>query len=341
MMRKSMSRFAVLLMACFVCFGGVMAGSTVTVEAKAAAKLSAKSVTIAMGGQKTIKLKNGKGKWTIQGNGVAKIKKKTKTYATITPIKAGTTTLTCKVGKKTLKCTVNVLNNRVGSTKDLETQTLLVGRGVRSEYELAEGFKYLYAEADQSMASFKVTPNANGTKLTIEIKGNKPGLFEPRFIFLDEDGRVVTLRMRIVIINGFRGNAKAKKTDANYKAWRRNTIATMVDADMSTWEIIDAIGYLISTGRYSGKDGSTGKQLWYGGNGTCVSGAKMMDDFLKDMGITSKVRFAGKDKPKNDIFGAKLWYGSQHRNVAMTLGGKKYYLNPQPAFQWPYGTIKR
>ena len=110
---------------------------------------------------------------------------------------------------------------------------------------------------------------------------------------------------------------------------------------MSTWEIIDAVGTLISTGRYSMKGGATGLQLWYGGNGTCVSGAKMMNDFMKDLGVKCMVHFAGNDAFPVDIYGYNVGYGSGHKNVRVTLGGKRYELNPQPGIPWPLGTVRR
>ena len=115
----------------------------------------------------------------------------------------------------------------------------------------------------------------------------------------------------------------------------------MVSADMTTWQIIDAIGTLISTGKYSSKGGATGMQLWYGGNGTCISGATMMDDFMGDLGITSKVHFMGNSGGSTDIYGYGIFYGTQHKNTWIKLGGKRYELNPQPGMAWPIGIVKR
>jgi hypothetical protein len=55
-------------------------------------------------------------------------------------------------------------------------------------------------------------------------------------------------------------------------------------------------------------------QLWYGGNGTCVSGAKMMNDFMKDLGIRCKVHFAGNDGGAVDIYGYNFMYIPQLRS---------------------------
>ena len=82
-------------------------------------------------------------------------------------------------------------------------------------------------------------------------------------------------------------------------------------------------------------------QLWYGGNGTCVSGAKMMHDFMNDLGIRSKVHFAGKDKGPKDIYGNYMQYNKGHKNIYITMGGKTYEVNPQPGVPWPLGTVAR
>ena len=78
--------------------------------AAAAPKLVKSEATIAVGETVKAKVKNGKttGKWKVKNAKIAKIKKKTKTYATIVGLKAGKTTMTVKSGKDTLKFTVTV-----------------------------------------------------------------------------------------------------------------------------------------------------------------------------------------------------------------------------------------
>ncbi len=110
---------------------------------------------------------------------------------------------------------------------------------------------------------------------------------------------------------------------------------------MTTWEIINALGTLIDSGKYGMKGGATGMQLWYGGNGTCVSGAKMMKDFMDDLGIKSSIHFMGNKRGAKDINGWYIMYASQHKNTWVTLGGKTYELNPQPGQMWPIGIVKR
>ena len=116
---------------------------------------------------------------------------------------------------------------------------------------------------------------------------------------------------------------------------------SLVSSGMSSWEIVDAIGKLIASGKYSSKGGATGMQLWYGGNGTCVSGAKMMHDFMNDLGIRSRVHFAGKDKGPRDIYGNYMQYNKGHKNIYITMGGKTFEVNPQPGVPWPIGTVAR
>lgn len=343
MRRKLIRHILVFVLTACVFMSGAFTLVTVPAEAKSTPKLSSKSVPLAMGGTQKIKLKNGSGKWSIKGTGVIRIKKKTKKYITVAPVKAGTATVYCKAGKKKLKCKVRVLNNSAGSVKDTGN-AWVVGDSASTSFNLPEGVSLTGTEYDTSKAKVTTTTKADAdsgeTKVTVRIKALKPGKFYLKFNYMigSKPGNET---IAAVFIKGFRGKAKAKKTDANYKKWRKKIISSMVSEDMTTWEIIDAVGALISTGKYSMKGGTDGKQLWYGGNGTCVSGSMMMDDFMKDLGIRSKVRFAGKLRPSKDIFGYSVMYGTHHRNTLITIGGKRYELNPQPGMPWPVGIVNR
>ena len=67
------------ILAVLICISAIVSAATIPAEAKAAPKLSAKSVTIAMGGSRTIKLYNAEqGKWVLRSNGVARIKKRSR-----------------------------------------------------------------------------------------------------------------------------------------------------------------------------------------------------------------------------------------------------------------------
>ena len=333
---------SLLIVLVFAAFGLML--QTSTAEAKASPKLSAKSVTLAYGGKQTIKLQNGKGKWSVEGDGIIKIKKKTSTQITVVPVKRGTATVTCKAGGKTLTCKVRVLNSRTGDPGEDLGYAIVMGKPLSVEYTLPKGVSLESVEYDKTVGKVTVKKSPDErtgkTDIKLTVKPLKPGRFTLNINYLNgSEPQAVTVAY--AFINGFRGKTKAGKTSANYRKWRKKTISSMVSADMSTWEIIDAIGTLISTGKYSSSGGATGIQLWYGGNGTCISGAKMMKDFMDDLGVNCTVHFAGKDSPSADIYGYTIYYASQHKNVRVKLGGNKYELNPQPGVQWPIGTVKR
>ena len=303
-----------------------------------AKKLSTIYVKVAKGGVKTIKLKKGKGKWSLGGSGVIKFGKKTGKYVKIKPVKAGMETVYCKVGKSTYICMVKVLNNSVGNPRTQFDFALVVGQQEYWQYEMPKGMKLKSTTYDKKKGKVKVSVSGKTVKIT--VKALKPGRFTVRNVVV-QDGKKTNWNVKFAFINGFRGKAKAKKTSANYKKWRTKTISSLVSADMSSWHIVDAIGKLIASGKYSSKGGATGMQLWYGGNGTCVSGAKMMHDFMNDLGIKSKVHFAGKDKGPKDIYGNYMQYNKGHKNIYITMGGKTYEVNPQPGVPWPLGTVAR
>mgnify|MGYP007038252822 CR=1 FL=1 len=62
---------------------------------------------------------------------------------------------------------------------------------------------------------------------------------------------------------------------------------------------------------------------------------------MNDLGIKSKVHFAGKDKGPKDIYGNYMQYNKGHKNIYITMGGKTYEVNPQPGVPWPLGTVAR
>lgn len=345
MVRKRKLRCTIaslLIMLVFTAF--CIAVHTAPANAKSAPELSATYVRLAAGGQKTITLKNGRGTWSVEGSGIIKVKKKTKTKITVAPVKSGTAVVSCRTSGKTLTCKVKVLNNRIGSPKKALGFSIVTGKSISVEYTLPKGVTLKSKKYDKTLG--KVTTKTSLDKETgkttvkLKVKALKPGRFTLRLNYLN-GSETESEEVNYVFINGFRGKAAYKKTNANYRKWRKKTITSMVTADMTTWEIIDAIGTLIASGDYGNKGGVTGTQLWYGGNGTCISGSKMMDSFMADLGISCKVHFAGNDSSPEDIYGNILYYNSQHRNVRVTLGGKTYELNPQPGFPWPVGTVKR
>lgn len=79
-----------------------------------AAKLSKTSLTLVKGKTYTLKLKGTKKKatWKTKNKKIAKLSNKKKSSVKIKAVKAGKTTITAKVGKKTYKCKVTVVNKK-------------------------------------------------------------------------------------------------------------------------------------------------------------------------------------------------------------------------------------
>ena len=86
-------------------------GYAVTAEAAGKVALSSSKASVAVGGSKTISLRNasGKVKWSVAKKSVASIKANG-TSVKVKGKKAGTTTITAKVGKKSYKCKFTVKN---------------------------------------------------------------------------------------------------------------------------------------------------------------------------------------------------------------------------------------
>ena len=341
MIKRFNVRIMTVLLASCIMLTGVIPSVTQTAEAKSSPKLSSKSIILVKGGAKTIKLKSGKGSWTIEGNGVAKLKAKKKKSVTVVPLKAGDTVVTCKAGGKQLKCKVKVLNNAIGSPKENKLNFFFVGKTMTYSIPIPNGATVngITCTSSDTSTNYSVRYDKDEERnvLELKIKTSVPGRFD---LTIDYEGAPDSVNRMFAIMN-FRGKAKVKKTKANYNKWRRQFLLTTASTDMTTWEIIHSVGLLISQGKYSMKGGVSGMQLWYGGNGTCVSGARMMQDFTKDVGVKNKVRFAGNMKGPVDIYGLSIMYGIQHRNVRIKLDGSIYELNPQPGAPWPIGIVKR
>lgn len=104
-MRVYLKRFLILLLLLIMA-----AGFTGATAHAAALKLSSKMKRITAGQKTTVTLKNTKksGKWKISDGSTVKIVKKSGKSCTVYGIKKGSAILTCKVGKKTLKCKIVV-----------------------------------------------------------------------------------------------------------------------------------------------------------------------------------------------------------------------------------------
>lgn len=88
-----------------------------------AAKLNKTSLTLVKGKIYTLKLKGTKKKatWKTKNKKIAKLSNKKKSSVKIKAVKVGKTTVTAKVGKKTYKCKVTVVNKKKTSASETKT----------------------------------------------------------------------------------------------------------------------------------------------------------------------------------------------------------------------------
>lgn len=103
------------------------AAPVANVDAAAKTKLNKKKITIKVGKTKKLKIKNLKGKkvkWKTSNKSVVKIKKTgKKTVVKLKGKKAGTATITAKVGKKKYKCKVTVKGTKKNTSSNTNNNT--------------------------------------------------------------------------------------------------------------------------------------------------------------------------------------------------------------------------
>lgn len=93
------------------------------VDAKAKPKLNKKKITVLVGSTKKLKIKNVRGKkvtWKTSNKKVATVKKAGKYAAVIKGKKSGKAIITAKIGKKKIKCRVNVKDGKIYQHKSIE-----------------------------------------------------------------------------------------------------------------------------------------------------------------------------------------------------------------------------
>ena len=113
---RNFIKLTLIVLACAVLF---------SVNANAA-KLSKKSLTIEKGKTYTLKIKGAKKKavWKTKNKKVAKLASKKKSSVKIKAVKAGKTTVTAKVGKKTYQCRVTVVDTSKKDTSETEEKNI-------------------------------------------------------------------------------------------------------------------------------------------------------------------------------------------------------------------------
>lgn len=151
-------------------------GYAVTAEAAGKVALSSRKTSVAVGGSKTISLKNARGKvkWSVAKKSVASIKANGASVK-VKGKKAGTTTITAKVGKKSYKCKLTVKNapkiskSSISLTKG-ESYDLTV-TGTASSPKWSTSNKKVATIKKVSARKYRVTAKSSGTA-TIKAKVN-------------------------------------------------------------------------------------------------------------------------------------------------------------------------
>lgn len=151
-------------------------GYAVTAEAAGKVALSSRKTSVAVGGSKTISLKNasGKVKWSVAKKSVASIKANGASVK-VKGKKAGTTTITAKVGKKSYKCKLTVKNAPKISKSSISlakgNSYDLTVTGTASSPKWSTSNKKVATIKKVSARKYRVTAKSSGTA-TIKAKVN-------------------------------------------------------------------------------------------------------------------------------------------------------------------------
>ena len=155
-------------------------GYAVTAEAAGKVSLSSRKTSVAVGGSKTISLKNAKGKvkWSVAKKSVASIKANGASVK-VKGKKAGTTTITAKVGKKSYKCKLTVKNapkiskSSISLTKGNSYDLTVTGTASSPKWSTSN--KKVATIKKVSARKYRVTAKSSGTA-TIKAKVNGKAL---------------------------------------------------------------------------------------------------------------------------------------------------------------------
>lgn len=151
-------------------------GYAVTAEAAGKVALSSRKTSVAVGGSKTISLKNARGKvkWSVAKKSVASIKANGASVK-VKGKKAGTTTITAKVGKKSYKCKLTVKNapkiSKSSISLDKGNSYDLTVTGTSSSPKWSTSNKKVATIKKVSARKYRVTAKSSGTA-TIKAKVN-------------------------------------------------------------------------------------------------------------------------------------------------------------------------
>ena len=148
----------------------------VTAEAAGKVSLSSRKTSVAVGGSKTISLKNARGKvkWSVAKKSIASIKANGASVK-VKGKKAGTTTITAKVGKKSYKCKLTVKNapkiskSSISLTKGNSYDLTVTGTSSSPKWSTSN--KKVATIKKVSARKYRVTAKSSGTA-TIKAKVN-------------------------------------------------------------------------------------------------------------------------------------------------------------------------
>lgn len=151
-------------------------GYAVTAEAAGKVALSSRKTSVVVGGSKTISLKNARGKvkWSVAKKSVASIKANGASVK-VKGKKAGTTTITAKVGKKSYKCKLTVKNapkiskSSISLTKGNSYDLTVMGTASSPKWSTSN--KKVATIKKVSARKYRVTAKSSGTA-TIKAKVN-------------------------------------------------------------------------------------------------------------------------------------------------------------------------
>lgn len=151
-------------------------GYAVTAEAAGKVSLSSKKISVAVGGSKTISLRNasGKVKWSVAKKSVASIKANGASVS-VKGKKAGTTTITAKIGKKAFRCKLTVKNapkiSKSSISLDKGKSYDLTVTGTASSPKWSTSNKKVATIKKVSARKYRVTAKSSGSA-TIKAKVN-------------------------------------------------------------------------------------------------------------------------------------------------------------------------
>ena len=182
-MKKSVSKLVTaLLLALAICVTGVI-GNEASVDAKTKVKISNTRITLTVGQSKTLKVKGTKKKpkWSSSKKSVATVSKKGKVVAK----KAGSATITAKIGKKKYKCKVTVKNKKKQqNTNTVKPSTPTQNQEIKLNNIKIKNAKDIYLEEERQLGIEKNPSNATNKKIQWTSS-------DPAIVSVTSDGKIV------------------------------------------------------------------------------------------------------------------------------------------------------